>query len=105
MRSLSSGAIAEDNDKVNCDIAEHVGRKIQLKLDNYVNVFEATTKRKVQVIPLAFMHNTIKVNKKVVCINPTSLFTRLVAIGQREDDVSQYFQCQLTQFRYLKTVT
>ena len=47
-------------------------------------------KRKDQVIPHDFVHNKIKVDRKDVYINPTTLFTPLVATAQREDDVSQY---------------
>ena len=38
----------------------------------------------------------VKVDKKQVNINPTILFSRLIAIMQREDEISSYFEYELT---------
>ena len=97
LRSLSTGAVAQDGDKVNCDCSEDVGRSLHQRLDN-ASVHEAKMKRKDQLVPLDFVYNTIRVDKKEVYINPTTLFVRLVAIAQREEDVSQYFQYELSAY-------
>ncbi len=95
LRSLSSGLTATDGDSVNCDRTEEVGAKIQHQLDN-VGVMEATMKRSEQVRSLDHLYPGVQVDKKKIHINPTILFSRLIAIVQREEDMGPFFDYELT---------
>ena len=79
LRSLSSGLTATDGDGINCHNTEEVGRKIQRHLDN-ISVLEASIKKSEQVKSLNHLYPGIQVDKEKVQINPTLLFSRLIAI-------------------------
>ena len=93
--SLSSGLTAADDDGVNCDQTEQVGARIHKQLDR-VSVIDASIKRSDQVQSLDHLHPGIQVDKKKVHINPTLLFSRLIAIVQREEDMAPFFNYELT---------
>ena len=82
LRSLSSGLTATD-DGLNCDKTEQVGAKIQALLDN-VSIANASIKRSEQVRTLDHLYTGILVDKHKVHINPNILFSRLIAIIQRD---------------------
>ena len=97
LHSLSLGLVSDGHDGVNCDRAEEIGQMIQEKLDN-VPILECKIKRKDQVLPLIALQNKIKLDNESVVVNPTMLFTRLVAIAQRErEDIAEFFAFELTQ--------
>ena len=93
--SLSSGLTASEDDGVNCDQTERVGAKIHKQLSN-VRVTDASIKRSDQVRSLDYLQPGIQVEKKKVNINPTMLFSRLIAIVQREEDMASFFEYELT---------
>jgi hypothetical protein len=96
LRSISTGLQAQEQDGINCDDAEEIGYQIQLKLDMKLYC-DSKIKRSEQIKPLAALSNKVKVGKKTdAYFDPTMLFTRLVAMAQREDDVSKYFAFELT---------
>ena len=95
LRSLSSGLIAADNDVINCHNTEEVGRNIQNQLNN-ISVLKASIKKSEQVKSLDHLYPGIQVDKEKVQINPTLLFSRLIAIVQREEDITPYFNYELT---------
>ena len=95
LRALSSGLTATDGDGVNCDRTEQVGENIQKQLDN-VSVVEASIKRSEQVRSLDYLYPGIQVDRQKFHINPTLLFSRLIAIVQREEDMTPYFDYELT---------
>ena len=90
LQSLSSGLTATDSDGINPDKAEEVGMKIQMQLDG-LNAVEASIKRSDHIKSLADLKPGIQVDKLKPTINPTILFYRLIAIVQREEDMSPYF--------------
>ena len=90
LHSLSSGLTANDGDGINCDQTEVVGAKIQKRLDN-VTILEASLRRGEQVQALDNLYPGFKVDKQRVHINSTLLFSRLIAILQREDNMAPYF--------------
>ena len=53
-------------------------------------------KRSEQVKTLDSLLPGFKVDKEKLVINPTILFTRLIAIVQREDDMRGYFEYEFT---------
>ena len=95
LRSLSLGLIAAEGDGINCDKTEQIGVQIQKQLDN-ISVTEGSNKRSQQVRSLNHLLPGLKVDKKQVYINPTILFSRLIAIIQREEEISPYFDYELT---------
>eukprot|EP00111_Clytia_hemisphaerica_P013776 TCONS_00040538-protein len=98
LHSLSSGVIAViGQDNVNCDEAEVVGGRIQSSLDGK-SFTDASIKRKDEVKSLAAIVNSVNVDDEAIAVDSTSLFTRLAAVAQREEDVEKYFEYELTQF-------
>ena len=95
LRSLSTGLSATDDDGISCDRAEEIGLEIQKTLDE-VNVADATIKRKKQVKTLSSLTNNVKIGKTDVEIDPKILFMRLIAMIQREDNICNYFDYELT---------
>ena len=95
LRSLSLSLIAAEGDGINCDKTEQIGAQIQKQLDN-INVTEGSIKRIQQVQSLNHLLPGLKVDKKQVYINPTILFSMLIAIIQREEEISPYFDYELT---------
>jgi len=93
--SLSSGLTASDEDNVNCDQTEQIGAKIHLQLDN-VSIVDASIKRSDQVRPLEYLQPGIQIEKKKININPNLLFSRLIAVVQREEDMAPFFNYELT---------
>ena len=71
------------------------GAKIKMKLNN-VSVTEASLKRKDQVCSLDHLQPGIQIDKKKYHIDPMNLFSRLIAIAQREEDMIPYFSNELT---------
>ena len=93
IRSLSCGLTGDKN--VNCDEAELIGKNIHETLDDkpFVN---STIKRASQVKSLASMKNIVKISKQSVNIDPTKLFSRLVVLLERNDDIKSFFDFELT---------
>lgn len=94
LQSLSTGLIADET--INCDEVEKVGHDIKSQLDG-IAVIKATLKRKEKVKPLSSLKNIIRVNNQTVNIDPALLFTRLIVIAERCDDIKSYFDYELTQ--------
>ena len=96
LRSLSTGITAMAADGINCHIAEEVGENIQKKLDGVVFP-DAKIKRSEKVRTLATLYGSVAIGKDdKIALHPTVLFTRLVAIAQREEDVSKFFKFELS---------
>ena len=95
MCSLSSGLTASCDDDVNCDQTEQIGAKIHLQLDN-VSIIDASVKRNDQVWSFEYLQPGRQVEKKKININPTLLFSRLIAVVQREEDMAPFFNYKLT---------
>ena len=94
---MSLGLTASEDDDVNCDCTEEVGAKIQQKIDS-VTVTEASLKRSDQIRSLNHLQPGIQINKKKYHIDLIIFFSRLIAIVQREEDMTQYFKYELTAF-------
>ena len=96
--SLSKGLVSlYGKDPVNCDQAEIIGARVQESF-NDSKFTEIKIKKKDVFVPLVSLTRSITSTdeKNRVFINPTLLFTRLVAIEEREENVEQYFNFQLT---------
>ena len=71
--------------------------KIQMQLDG-LNAAEASIKRRDHIKPLADLKPRIQVDQQKLNINPIILFSRIIAVVQREEDMSPYFDYELTSF-------
>ena len=92
MQALYSELIADES--VNCDEAECVGRSIQDSLDG-VSLKEATDKRSAPATTLSSLKPSVKTRNEKVVIDPMILFSRLVVLLQRHDDVTRFFAYEL----------
>ena len=94
LRCISTGLTTSDDDCINCDRAEEIGKGIQLTLDG-VSVAEATVKRSHQVRTLENLQKGIIIDKQTEHIDPMILFQRLILIVQKESDMLPYFSFEL----------
>ena len=75
-------------DQVNCDNAEQLGAVIHQKLER-TSFGNGNIKWRDYFHSMAPLFNIIKVDDKQVFLNPNNLFTRLIAIAQRVDDLEK----------------
>ena len=88
--SLSSRLVLiKGQDDVNPEDAEKVGAAIQETLDNLAFI-EVKIKRKMQLKSLYSLTDSISI--------PANLFVRLAAVAQREENVEEYFQYEMTNY-------
>ena len=92
LQALDSGLITDES--VNWDEAECVGRSIQDSLDG-VSLKEATVKRSAQATALSSLKPSVKIGNEKVIIDPMILFSRLVVLLQRHDDITKFFVYEL----------
>ena len=76
------------DESVNCDEAECVGRSTQDSLDG-VSLKEATVKRSTQATTLRILKPSVKIGNEKVILDPMILFSRLVVLLQRHDDITR----------------
>jgi len=70
-----------------------------MQLDG-LNVAEASIKRRDHIKLLADLKPRIQVYQQKLNINPIILFSRLIAIVQREEDMNPYFDYKLTHSQH-----
>ena len=80
-KEFISGLIATEG--INCDDVETVGENIQKSLDN-VTVEEAKIHKNDQIKTLDTLQTGIVIDSETLYVDPLILFTRLVAITQRD---------------------
>ena len=95
LKSISTGLTATEEDGINCDVAEKVGQEIHSKLDG-VSFSEAKIKRNDQIHTLESLKMGVKIDKEKVNVDPLLLFTRLLVLVEREEDMKRYFRYELT---------
>ena len=95
LRCIFTGAVADESDGIDCDDAEHIGMKIQQDLDNLA-VNKSVVKRSKQVKSLAVLRPGVQVNSVTIHVNPTVLFQRLIMLIERSEDMTSYFEYELT---------
>jgi len=95
LRSLGSGMVAAEDDKINCDVAEDVGAAIMKRMDNLV-VSNAQLRKVDQVRTLIHLEKHPQVADGKVIIDPNTLFSRLLVILERSENMESYFQYELT---------
>ena len=95
LRSLSTGLTATEDNNLDCDEAELVGKTIQQSLNNLC-LEDAKIKRNDQVKTFEYLRPGITIDRKIVRIDPLILFTRLTALMQREGCIADQFSYELT---------
>jgi len=86
LRSIASGFIAPDSGDINCDEADKIGSKIMDGIDGLA-FSKVTIKKADQVKTLAVLHKKVSVQGDKVAIDAGLLFSRLVIIMERKDDI------------------
>ena len=97
LRSISSGiTVPDSNCLISCGKTEGTGEAIQKGLDGtFLHTAKIKSKSKIQ--PTDSRYNTVVIKEgKYSNLKPTSLFTRLTALVQREDDVEKLFEYEMT---------
>ncbi len=97
---MSSGLTTTEVDGINPDKANEVGLKIQMQIDG-LNVADASIKRRDHIKPLANLKPGIIVDQRKVNIDPTILFTRLIAVVLSKEDTSPYFEYRTYSIPYI----
>ena len=92
LQALDSGLIADQS--VNYDEAKCAGRSIQDSLDG-VSLKEATIKQSAQVTTLSSLKPSVKIGNEKVVIDPIILFSPLVVLLQKHDDITRFFAYEL----------
>ena len=92
MQALYSELIADES--VNCDEAECVGRSIQDSLDGVS--LKATVKGSAQATTLSSVKPSVKIRNEEMVIDAMVLFSRLVVLLQRHDDITRLFACEVS---------
>ena len=82
------------DETVNCDDAEAVGHRLQEKLRG-VSLNDATVKRKEQAITLVTLKPSIKIGSEEVIVDPMVLFSRLLILFQRYNEIDTFFANEL----------
>ena len=95
LRCLSSGLTSIAGDGINCDNVEEVGAGIQKSMD-CLNVLDVSMKRSNQVKTLVNLEKCITVEKQPLHIDGNVLFSRLIVLIQRTDNIAPYFDYELT---------
>ena len=94
----SSGVFACRDDFINCDVAGEVGCSIQKKWDNLC-FGDITCRRVDQVKTLSHLTNACIIDNEKVIIDPSSLFHRLLIVGERWlNKVRHCFSFELTPY-------
>ena len=83
-----------DKDSVNCETAELIGLNILRKLDGKT-FSEISFKKKDCDTTLLHLQKGITLDNKKLHFNSSVLFSRLVALRERENDIKSCFQYEL----------
>ena len=94
LMNIFTGITDENRHSVNCDTAEEVGYSIFLKMDNW-SFKEVKFKRNDQVSTLKSLNNAINLEVEVANIDPSILFSRLLILAEKSNDVKYYFNYEL----------
>ena len=92
LQALDSGLFVDES--ITCDNAENTGRIIQQILDNGA-LSDAPIKRLEQAITLAILKPSVKVSSQTVVIELIVLFSCLIVLIQRTNDILSYFTYEL----------
>ena len=95
LRSLSTGLTSTETDNVNCDKSEEIGATIQKKLDG-IGFWSVKMKRSDKISTLIDLNKGIKIDQKIVHVDPLTLFSRLIVVLDRSYDREKALHYELT---------
>jgi len=95
LRSLTTGVIAGDEDNINCDNVQEVGTDIMLKMDRVI-FSDIVLKKAAQAKTLADLGCTVVGGSSKLPVDSTVLFSRLLIVAQRREELASYFAYELT---------
>ena len=95
--SIANGVTDSEESQVKCDEAEQIGANIQQSLDN-VEIKINKIKRSEKVQTMATLQNAVKIEHEEVPIDPMTLFSCLVVLVMRENDIPLYYFYMLLQY-------
>jgi len=95
LRSISSGLIASDSDQINCELADEVGEDIMRRMDG-IAYTDVVMKKAYQVRTLKELSKTVSVGGNTVAIDDNLLFSRLLIVLERKQEIEPYFEFELT---------
>ena len=95
--SIANGVTDSEESQVKCDEAEQIGSNIQQSLDN-VEIKISKIKRSEKVQTMATLQNAVKIEDEEVPIDPMTLFSCLVVLAMRENDIPLYYFYKLLQY-------
>ena len=95
LKSISTGLTASEADQINCDDAEKVRKAIQKQLDE-ISFLKAKIKRKDQVRTLECLKAGVQVGNEKIHVDPMLLFSRLLVLVERAEDMRECFEYELT---------
>ena len=96
LRSIATGLMATE-DGINCDEAEKIGQAIQDQLGG-ISITEATIKKKDQIKTLGLLKIGVEKDKENIHVDPMLLFSRLLVLIEREEEMREYFRFELKAF-------
>ena len=95
LKSISTGLTASEANQINCDDAENVGKAIQKQLHE-ISFLKAKIKRKDQVCTLECLKAGVQVGNEKIHVDPMLLFSRLLVLVERAEDMRECFEYELT---------
>ena len=97
LRSIATGLTATEGYGINCDEAEEIGQAIQDQFDD-ISITKAAIKKKDQIKTLESLKMGVEIDKEKIHVDPMLLFSRLLALIEREEEIREYFRFELTAF-------
>ena len=95
LRSIATGVVAADEDKVTCDRAEEVGHSIMEQMDNK-SFAEVVMRRASQVRTLSVIFKKVQSGNKHIVVDPDVLFARLLLVMAQSGNMESCFCHELT---------
>src|SRR6218665_3750497 len=95
LRSISAGLTSSVGNGINCDMAEEIGAKIQMKLDDKC-FSDVVLKKSDKVKTLTRLQKVLVVDKKEIFVQSAHLFNRLIVLVEWTTEMEQYFSYELT---------
>src|ERR1700761_4076303 len=84
-------------DLINCHVSKEIGEKIMAQFVGK-KFGDIKMKRSDNVRSLATVNSSVKVNEKVININPLILYQRMLIRRNMSDDLSDYFKYEIAPY-------
>ena len=95
LRSVGTGVVAGDDDKITCDTAEDVGHRIMVSMDDK-SFADVVMKKANQARTLSELTKKVKIGSSEIVVDANIMFARLLIIMAHSGDAESCFQHELT---------